>query len=124
MKNLLRRIIRKILENHGQKSVALRQQIAQQIAEFYLDTNKCGDFQETYKKAIEEITALRISSIDFKRGDIVITLMRPGLLIGRHGENINALEKFLRKKITFKEIKIKEERILGALFPYMAEVYD
>ena len=52
-----------------------------------------------------------------------ITCGRPGILIGKRGENIDALLKYLRGDSDLKEMKIekinlKESRELNALFSY------
>ena len=64
------------------------------IGAFYLQKNN-GDYIATEK----EITAMRISKIEVIKKAIHITVARPGLLIGKRGTNIDALETFLDTKI-------------------------
>ncbi len=72
------------------------QNIAREIGLFYLEKNG-GDF----KKTEEEIGILQISKIEIGNPDriVIITTGRPGVLIGKRGQNIEALEKHLSRKI-------------------------
>jgi ribosomal protein S3 len=96
--------------------------IANLIKEYYLEKNKNRDIEKMYSKAREEIFILGITQIVLKRGAIVITLMRPGMLIGRYGNNIGALEKFLIKNKEYRKLHIEEDRIIHWLFPYIPEL--
>lgn len=69
-------------------------EVASQIGQFYLQKNDY-DYAATEK----EITSLRVTTLEIKEGKVVITLARPGLIIGRKGENIGNLAKFLNRKI-------------------------
>jgi ribosomal protein S3 len=83
------------------------------IGEFYLDKNK-GD----YKKTNEEIADLRITKIDYNFRTLSITIGRPGLIIGRRGENIDKLKEYLSKQIIGSfELKIIEDMIIPCLYP-------
>ena len=98
----------------SEKEIHKVQSIASDIGFFYLEKN-AGD----YEKAIEEITQLGITKIDFKGTTIHITLTRPGLLIGRRGENIDKLRVHLSKSLKQEiNIDIIEDRITGWLIPF------
>ena len=74
--------------------------IASKIGAFYLRKNN-GDYTATEK----EIVDLRIMKIEVAVNKaVVITIGRPGLLIGKRGTNVDALSKFLQT-----EIKIIED---------------
>lgn len=75
-------------------------EVASQIGQFYLQKNSY-DYAATEK----EITSLRITTLEIKEGEVVITLARPGSIIGRKGENIEKLTKFLNRKIRIVEDK-------------------
>jgi hypothetical protein len=92
------------------------------IADFYLEKYKEEETIELqYKKAVEDIDSMRISRIEWNKEIITITLARPGLLIGRHGKNIEELEKFLKTKINFRSLHIQEENILWSIYPQLPE---
>jgi len=65
----------------------------------------------------EDIMRLEITDIKFlkfkNKLQITITLLRPGLLIGEHGNTINGLIEYLSflKKFPNIEISVKESRI-------------
>ena len=103
------------------------------IQDFYLEKNKDPDIEKMYSKARAEIIALGITQIKlkFKSWDcsnvFTIVLCRPGLIIGRHGDNIDALQKYLSLHIKFiKNFKlaIEEDKVMGWLLPYQPEQYD
>lgn len=82
-------------------------EIARNIGQFYLQKNN-GDYVATEK----EILRLQIKNIEFlirenPKGEqireAVITAGRVGLLIGRRGTNIDALEKHLGMKVKIME---------------------
>jgi hypothetical protein len=92
--------------------------IARIIGNFYLDKNK-GD----YKKTHEEIFSLQITQIKLNDNTISITLSRPGLIIGRRGENLDMLQRYLTQQLKFyHKIEIVEDKILSYLYP--CEPYD
>lgn len=91
--------------------------IIQSIGAFYLQKNN-GDVE----KANEEVDRVRITKVEFRydknlkrelKESINITTMRPGLLIGARGKNIDALEQHINKKV-----HIIEEKDLGLLYSY------
>ena len=87
------------------------------IQEFYL--SKYDNEENTYVKAREDIGKLEVTELDYKGDTFTITLQRPGLLIGRKGENINSLNEFLRNRVDGKiKISIKETKYVGSLMPY------
>lgn len=80
-------------------------EVASRIGAFYLQKNS-GD----YKATELEIMKLRISKIDVDDRlphsvSIAITTARPGLLIGKRGQNIDALTSFLGTNV-----KVIEDR--------------
>lgn len=75
--------------------------VASRIGQFYLEKNH-GD----YKAAEKEITDLRISEITVVNNIASITTARPGLLIGKKGTNIDALNKYLQAEIRIIEDKV------------------
>ena len=96
------------------------QTAAQMIGQFYLQLNDCD-----YKKAIADITNLCITKVEWKGNTVHITLSRPGLLIGRRGENIDKLLEYIMKMTENKGIIIDiiEDQIIGWLIPYDAMEY-
>jgi len=93
--------------------------IATAIQEYYLNRNKStGCMEELYSKAREEISAMQITRIELKSSNIIITLGRPGLLIGSQGNNIDALIKFLHTKVAYKQLLVEEDKLQGWLLPY------
>jgi len=100
--------------------------LARIIGEFYLDKNK-GD----YKKAHEEISSLGITEIYLSKTfikTISIKLLRPGLIIGRRGENIDKLKEYLSKQLGFScQLKIIEDKVIPFLYPcepYNYNIFD
>ncbi len=92
--------------------------LATYIGSFYLSLQKGLD-ESDYQKARDQVSDLGISNLNIQGNKISITLMRPGLLIGRKGENIDQLQKYLNAQYKKNmKIKIIEERILEHLFPY------
>lgn len=91
-------------------------EIACKIGQFFLEKNELD-----YKAACLEIEKLRINNLSIfsKRTNgettIEIETSRPGLVIGRHGEQIDKLSKYLGVKIRLVETK---ETILDYLLPF------
>ena len=88
------------------------EEAAAAIGAYYLQKNH-GDYAATEK----EITSLGISAVTVDNSlphskTISVTLARPGLLIGKRGTNIDALEKFIGTKV-----KVIEDR--DSLFHYL-----
>lgn len=74
-------------------------EIAGKISSFYFRKNNFD-----YKKTNEEIEKVRIQNVEKTEKGITIFTERPGLLIGRRGENINQLHKFLNCDILIEEV--------------------
>lgn len=77
------------------------------------------------KKTNEEIENLKIRNIDFKENILTISLERPGLLIGKRGENFENLKTYLQKNIKEKiKIEIIEDTSLFWLYNYQYTYYQ
>lgn len=91
--------------------------VAERIGEFYLHKNN-GDYSKTAKEIVEiNFTKLEVTEDDV----VIITTSRPGLLIGKKGENIVGLQLFLSK-----DTKIVEEMepLNDLIIPYPPEYED
>jgi len=113
------KFIKRILKYLNRKEEMKNRAIAQCIGEYYLDKNN-GD----YKKTQEDIRILGITEINHKGDTIIITLQRCGILIGRRGENIDALQKFLATKTKYTKLNIQEDKIISWLIPYDYSDYE
>lgn len=89
--------------------------VAQQIGEFYLRKNN-GDYVKTEK----ELTDLRISKIEVNEKTVTITAAHVGLFIGRKGENIDNLVKYLKMQVKVIE---DADSLYYALIPRKYEYY-
>lgn len=97
--------------------------IAYRIGQFFLEKNKLD-----YDAACDEIKKLRINNLSiFKeitngKTTIEIETSCPGLVIGRRGEQIDKLSKYLGMEIRLVETR---ETLLDYLLPYnwQAEIY-
>jgi len=80
------------------------------------------------KKIEQNIMMLRIHSVWYSKGYVWIKCERPGILIGKKGENINNLSKFISSNwpfyLPFKGIKLKEEKELSHLYNYQYSYSD
>lgn len=65
--------------------------IIEQIARFFVETYGLS--------ANEKIENCKITSIDVTSNNVIIKCRRPGVFIGKRGEQIHNLEEFLSKKI-------------------------
>lgn len=83
--------------------------VAEKIGLFYLKKNN-GNFSA----AEDEIINLQIVEIEVNESEIIITASRVGLLIGRRGENLDALVAHLQKKVKLRE---EENCLLRHLIP-------
>jgi predicted RNA-binding protein Jag len=88
---------------------------AMQIGNFYLD-----EFNGDYDAATEHIIKIRINRISVEHKTVEIETSRPGFLIGRRGETIEKLEKYLGKKVILKETK---QHLLDFLIPVNVDEY-
>lgn len=81
--------------------------VAAEIGMFYLEKNKFD-----YEKTRYEINRLYITNIctvtDSKEPLVSIETKRPGLLIGKRGQNITALEEYIGMKIYIMEAPARE----------------
>ena len=120
MKKTIEMYWRKFVNKWSRKKILALRDLASCIGQFYLSKEKFD-----YQKASESVTALCISNLNIKGNEVIITLGRPGLLIGRKGENIDALGDYItqyyKRKIT---IRVKEEQILQDLIPYFEDDSD
>jgi ribosomal protein S3 len=108
--------VKKFLKNLKKSKEYENREVARLIGEFYLSKNIPS--KEAYEKARENIVSLGIVDIKTFRDTIIITLQRPGLLIGRKGKNIDELQKFIQTKTKYRKIDIKEDKIISCLIPY------
>lgn len=96
------------------------------IGVYYCTKDGRSEFnQEDVNKACRDIRSLGISDLKFEGNTLTIKLTRPGLLIGKRGENIDKLKKYLSDKYE-KDIKIciVEDTLLELLYPiYFDEDY-
>jgi len=113
------KIIERFLKYLNRKEEIENRAIAQWIGNYYLDKN-----YNNYKKTAEDIRILGITQIEHKKDTIIITLQRCGILIGRRGENIDALQKFLATKTKYTKLDIKEDKIISWLIPYDYSDYE
>ena len=108
-----------IFKELKRKKESKNREIARLIGEYYLGKN-AGN----YKNTEEEIRSLSITQIKNTGNTIIITLQRPGLLIGRRGDNIEALQKFMLYKTNYSKINIEEDKIISWLVPYDYSGYE
>ena len=112
----------------GLNGMYLDRDIATSIGRFFYDQSasdelKADDWStETLNKRCnitkQTIDSLRIINIHFDGKFICITTSRPGILIGRKGEQINKLTEYLRKEFTFEKISITEDRVVSSLYDF------
>jgi ribosomal protein S3 len=85
-------------------------------------------YEKNYEDPGKRIKDLVIHDISFKENEkglnITIQLERPGLLIGHHGKNIDALRKFFEKEFE-KEVQLNcEEKTFSFLNFYdLGDIY-
>ena len=101
------------------------------IGEYYLqlakkDFPKIVAIEELCKIVKKDILQLGISNVEVIGGyKIVITLSRPGILIGRRGENIEALHNFLSAKYFLGvELELIEQEDINQLIIPSDSIYD
>lgn len=93
-------------------------EIASYIGKWYFEKKVGGELDFRVKATRDAIVEMNIHGIHFDGEHIEIKLGRPGHLIGRRGENINALTVALRKEFEFKELRIVEDRVVDRLFDF------
>jgi|SRR5581483_3672496 len=95
-------------------------QAAQEIGKFYLNKHN-GD----YKAAEEELVRLRITKVEINGNCLYITASRVGLLIGKRGQNIDALGRYIEKTLNMKIFVIEDiDCLYDYLIPQKEEEYD
>lgn len=99
--------------------------IARSIGYFYQSKHSHQN-QHYIRECIE---MLKIHGLEMKGNVLWITLGRPGLLIGKRGENIDALLKYMQNDSDLKDMKIEKINVnesidLSALFSYEALYAD
>jgi len=92
-------------------------EVAEKIGEFYLTKNN-----NDYQKTAEEIRSLRVTEIIAINDFVVIKVGRPGLLIGKRGQNIDALQAATGKK--FYIIEVEDNDIESHLIPQSLEEFE
>ena len=90
-------------------------EMASKIGCFYLQKH-----DDDYERTAAHIE-LRISKIDVQENCVTITTARPGLLIGKRGQNIDALTQHLGMAIKIIE---EEDPLLQYLIPEPPESTD
>ena len=105
------------------------------IANFYFNQSYSELYQKTpnssnhdflaalaVKTACERVVELQIHEItlDEVENKLTISLARPGLLIGRHGKNINDLSERLKVEAGVESVHIEEtETVTGKILYYL-----
>jgi hypothetical protein len=122
------------MDTRGSKGTYLDRDIASAIGCHFFNVISTGkEFFSDYKEMVQRckdtsklIDSFRIINIHFDGKDICITTSRPGLLIGRKGEQINKLTESLRKEFVFDKISIIEDHIICNLqdFHYVLSGYE
>ena len=99
-------------DRHRQRHI----RVAQLIGNYYLDKHN-----GSYVKAGDEALNLGVTNIEVMGNKITIKLMRPGILIGLRGTNIDSLTAYLSLHLDQNvKINIIEDRIIPHLIPYDA----
>ena len=83
-------------------------EVCKKIGQFYLNKN-----EGNYENAATEILRLGFTSVIATPDVVVVELCRPGLFIGKRGENVDKLSAFLGKKIHI----IEAESITDFIIP-------
>ena len=110
---MLKRIVKWFKKRKEDKAIDL----ARKISFFYLEKfEKGGEAEDTVHAANAAIDRLGITKLEVKGNRYVITLIRPGILIGRRGETIDALKKYLQENLNPKaSIHIYEDKVISYL---------
>ena len=118
--------IKRFIQDISSKKDQKVRNIAQLIGFYYVKlAGLSGLDKMKYDRAREDVISLGITKIDFSGSVVTISLTRPGLLIGRHGKNIDDLTEYLSKELKQKvSINIIEDKITGWLIPYEPYSYD
>ena len=72
------------------------------------------------------VDSFKIVNIHYGGKNIYITTCRPGLLVGRKGEQINKLAEALHNAFSFQKVLIIEDRVVHSLhdFYYVLDCYE
>jgi len=98
--------LKKMFGRNSAKEIYSLDKILRKFAEFYLDKNE-GNLEY----ARDEIRRLGIKGIYLDDNDLVVTLSKPGLFIGRYGNNIINLENYLKVNLRIIESENVSDRI-------------
>lgn len=92
--------------------------IAEEIGYFYLLKNN-----NDYSATADELIALRLNKIEVKNDMVFLETSRPGLIIGKRGENFKQLEDYLKETISFSTLYVVESKddLLYYLIPQEQE---
>ena len=94
------------------------------IGNYYLSLYMDNDSKDPYNEAIDDIVQLGITKVKWIGNKISITTTRPGLLIGRRGENLDKLGVFLSKELCCNvHLDLIEDIITSWLIPYDPKKY-
>lgn len=98
----------------------MEKDIARAIGYFYYEKENQNE-----DNAIKAINDIQIQNIEYNDGTLCITLGRPGIFIGKRGENIMAITNYLRKEFdSFKEIKLREDSVICHLYDFDMRYMD
>lgn len=100
-------------------------EIAAHIGFYYYEKAVGNSEAERINAASRSVHMLDIFAISCEENNVVIYLSQPGILIGKGGENINALTEYIKKTCKFftGNIKIEEIKRPQALYCFRSE-YD
>ncbi len=96
--------------------------ITRSIGYYYFEKNKGGTLENQISITRKEIDSLLITSVHYDGYHIIITTSHPGLLVGLHGKNIQALEVKLREEYTFNRLLVKEDEVHDNLYTFEFEI--
>jgi len=82
-------------------------EVASNIGQFFLQKNNCD-----YEKTAEEINKIGFTKVAVVDNKVCVVVKRPGMLIGRRGEIVNSLEKWLSVKLKIEETEPSETDFL------------
>lgn len=85
---------------------------------FFFYAKAVGDLVAKTNQATKEVMDLGITGVSLDGSVAVIKLLRPGLLIGRKGETIDALRKYLQNSQGITDIRIEEDRTMPNLYAF------
>lgn len=115
------KFIQKILYKNFKKYNYYEKDVLHEIGQFYLtleleDPNN-NISSDCYELAIKKLKELEITHIKISGNTLTIYLGRPGILIGKKGENIYKLERYLMAVTNIEKIELFEDSLYCHLFP-------